>query len=322
MNRLAALLLILAASLGLATPAAVDPQGRPILEVAATLKTGQFVWAPERAPSGPALLIVNLATQRAILFRNGVPIAASSLSTGRPGYDTPTGVFTILQKHVEHYSSKYDNAPMPYMQRLTWKGVALHAGNLPGYPASHGCIRLPKEFARLLYGVTRIGMTVVITRLPVVPQPAGEPVADDQAPAGDISNAPFEWHPEQAIRGPVTVVASASDHRAIVMRGGTVIGSAPVRIRGPVNGGWAYVLQRADETGNRWLKLNYNSQTGTGMDVPPEDAARFEAPLEFRKAVSGVLRPGSIVVITKEPLAAGKPGVPVTVIDDAPARDE
>ena len=116
------------------------------------LKAGQFVWAPEIAPEGPMLLIINLSTQRALLFRNGVPIGATTVSTGKVGHDTPTGIFAVLQKQVEHHSSKYDNAPMPYMQRLTWGGVALHAGNLPGFPASHGCIRLPSGFAKLLYG--------------------------------------------------------------------------------------------------------------------------------------------------------------------------
>src|SRR5688572_25927129 len=127
-----------------------------VLEAAERLKAGEFLWAPEIAPHGPVLLIVNLTTQRAVLYRNGLPIGISTVSTGRPGYRTPTGVFTVLQRRVEHYSSIYDNAPMPYMQRLTWGGVALHAGNLPGYPASHGCIRMPHDFARLLYGVTRL----------------------------------------------------------------------------------------------------------------------------------------------------------------------
>src|SRR5690242_17767327 len=108
------------------------------------------------------MLVVDVKTQRAILYRNGIPIAATTISTGKPGRDTPTGVFTILEKQVEHYSSKYDNAPMPYMQRLTWKGVALHAGKLPGYPASHGCVRLPVAFARNLYGITTIGTPVII----------------------------------------------------------------------------------------------------------------------------------------------------------------
>ena len=108
-------------------------------------------------------MVIDLTRQRALLYRDGVPIAASTISTGSKGRETPTGVFTILQKEVVHRSGTYDNAPMPYMQRLTSKGVAMHGGNLPGYPASHGCIRLPKAFAKLLYGVTELGTPVMIT---------------------------------------------------------------------------------------------------------------------------------------------------------------
>jgi len=137
---------------GAAPAQRVDLGSGSIVETVKKLNAGEYVWAPEIAPEGPTLLIVNLKTQRATLYRNGIPIGASTVSTGRPGFDTPTGVFTILQKHVEHYSRKYDNAPMPYMQRLTWYGIALHGGHVPGYPASHGCIRLPIGFAKLLYG--------------------------------------------------------------------------------------------------------------------------------------------------------------------------
>jgi hypothetical protein len=108
-------------------------------------------------------MVIDLTKQRALLYRDGVLIAASTISTGNKGRETPTGVFTILQKEVFHRSGTYDDAPMPYMQRLTSKGVAMHAGNLPGYPASHGCIRLPKLFAKLLYGVTELGTPVMIT---------------------------------------------------------------------------------------------------------------------------------------------------------------
>src|SRR5688500_9551277 len=128
-----------------------------VMAAAERLKPGEFLWAPGVAPEGPVLLVVSLATQRAVIYRNGLPIGITTVSTGRPGYRTPTGVFTILQRRVEHYSSLYNNAPMPYMQRLTWGGVALHAGDLPGYPASHGCIRLPRAFARLLYDVSHMG---------------------------------------------------------------------------------------------------------------------------------------------------------------------
>jgi len=163
MRRRAALA-FLAALLVLAPAAAqqVDLTRGSVVRTVAKLHPGQYVWAPKVAPSGPMLLVVNLATQRAVLFRNGVPIGATTVSTGRPGYATPTGVFTILQKHVEHYSTKYDNAPMPYMQMYDAKGIAFHAGPNPGYPASHGCVRLPKPFAEKLFGLTKIGTEVVI----------------------------------------------------------------------------------------------------------------------------------------------------------------
>ena len=159
--------MLLAAALliaGTASAQRLDQGERGIVQVSQALKNGEFVWAPELSPDGPILMVVNLATQRALLFRNGIPIAASSVSTGKPGYETPTGVFTVLEKKREHYSKTYDNAPMPNMQRLTWKGIALHAGKLPGYPASHGCIRLPPQFSSLLFSATHVGMTVVITR--------------------------------------------------------------------------------------------------------------------------------------------------------------
>jgi hypothetical protein len=319
MGKLIALLFLALSLAAESAPPGADLAGRSVLEAAATLKTGEFVWAPEKAATGPTLLIVNLDTQRAILFRNGVPIAASTLSTGRPGYETPTGVFTILQKHVEHYSSKYDNAPMPFMQRLTWKGVALHAGYLPGYPASHGCIRLPKEFARLLYGATKLGMTVVITRLPATLKRSEVlPFAAKAPPGNELANAPYQWHPERAARGLASVIVSVADQRAIVVRNGKIIGSAPVRVSGPIDGTWAYLLHRSDKDGRHWLKLQFNGSAGNGMDVPAGEGSRFDAPEGFRQAVLPVLRPGSIVVVTPEPLRSGNAGAPVTVIEDNP----
>ena len=112
----------------------------------ATLKPGEFQWHPDRSPAGPVVVLVSIPKQWAVIYRGGVRIASSSCSTGRPGHTTPAGVFIILQKDQHHHSSTYNNAPMPYMERLTWGGVALHAGNLPGYPASH---RLHKVAARI-----------------------------------------------------------------------------------------------------------------------------------------------------------------------------
>jgi hypothetical protein len=231
---------------------------RPVLEVAAALKPGEYVWAPELSRQGPALLVVNLATQRAVLFRNGVPIAASTVSSGKEGHETPTGVFTILQKRREHYSNLYNNAPMPNMQRLTWDGIALHAGNLPGYPASHGCIRLPMDFSKLLFDVTSLGMTVVLTSVPSLPRTSEAPdVALPDSVAGEqpLESAPFEWHPGRPTDGIVSVVVSLADQRAFVLRDGAVIGSAPVRSDRPLVARWLTFYRpgtREAGTGSSW----------------------------------------------------------------------
>jgi hypothetical protein len=163
-HSLYALLVAIALALPAAasTPAAAGPA--PTVAGNEPLAPGKFVWEAKTASAGPLLVMVNLDEQMAYVYRNGQRIGRSTVSSGKDGYDTPTGVFTILQKNKDHVSRKYNNAPMPYMQRLTWDGIALHAGNLPGYPASHGCVRLPYEFSKLLFGVTTTGVTVVITR--------------------------------------------------------------------------------------------------------------------------------------------------------------
>lgn len=126
------------------------------------LDPGEFAWRPELATSGPVEMVVSIPLQRAYVYRGGTLIGVTTVSTGRPGHRTPTGSFDILEKRREHYSNLYNNAPMPFMQRLTWDGIALHAGHIPGRPASHGCVRLPLEFARLLFQVTQVGATVHI----------------------------------------------------------------------------------------------------------------------------------------------------------------
>jgi len=303
---------------GAANAQAVDRGGRPILELAAALTPGQYVWAPELSAEGTALLVVNVATQRAVLFRNGVPIAATTVSTGAEGHETPTGVFTILQKKREHYSNLYNNAPMPNMQRLTWDGIALHAGRLPGYPASHGCIRLPKEFSALLYDATTLGMTVVITSIPAVPQISGAPdvaVASAAIDRRSLADAPFEWHGERATEGIVSVIVSVADQRAVVLRGGVEIGSAPVRVDRPVEVGMAYVLRASDASGRQWLKLNF-AGPGQGTEVVPGEGQRFDTPTGFRSLVSDILSPGSAIIVTPDSITAGSTGSPVVVIEN------
>ncbi len=283
-----------------------------VMQAAERLKAGEFLWAPDIAPEGPVLLVVSLATQRAVIYRNGVPIGISTVSTGRPGYRTPTGVFTILQRRVEHYSSIYNNAPMPYMQRLTWGGVALHGGNLPGYPASHGCIRLPQDFARLLYGVTRLGMTVIVTNETVVPRVApGDALLQTAAlEAGGRTS----WHPERSRSGPVSIVISASDRRLVVLRNGIVIGTAPVTVDGPVQRTSAFML-RAGLQGERvWLRIGLPGQE-SDPQAAPELRGRVHVAESFRRSVEAILQPGATVVVTEDSLRGGDTGRRMTVVE-------
>ena len=119
--------------------------------------------------TGPLLVAVSLAKQQLTLYDQGVAVATSPISTGTATHPTPTGVFSVIQKQWFHRSNLYSSAPMPFMQRLTWSGIALHAGELPGYPASHGCIRLPDDFAIRMWGTTRVGARVIITRAMITP---------------------------------------------------------------------------------------------------------------------------------------------------------
>ena len=128
-------------------------------------KKAQF----QDAPNGPLQIIISIADQRISLYDNGALIARSSVSTGVEGHPTPLGVFSVISKHKWHRSNIYSAAPMPYMQRITWSGIALHAGDLPGYPASHGCIRLTNDFAIRLWHLTKRGTRVIIAHNDVRP---------------------------------------------------------------------------------------------------------------------------------------------------------
>jgi hypothetical protein len=148
---------------------------------------------PPKQPSGPLLLAVSIGSQKVTVYDNGTPIATSSVSTGVSGHPTPTGIFSVIQKQRWHHSNLYSNAPMPYMQRITWSGVALHAGVVPGYPASHGCIRLPEHFAVRLWGMTRLGARVIVTR-----GEAGVPYEINHPRLAELFKKPEDAPPEGA----------------------------------------------------------------------------------------------------------------------------
>src|SRR5262245_19770505 len=156
--------------------------------LAATLLTALLSWAGDPAaarsreretkredgvlsrPAGqPLMAIVALGQQRVTIYDAGGRILRAPISTGQTGYETPAGIYSVIQKEAEHYSNLYDDASMPFMQRITWSGIALHAGVLPGHPASHGCIRMPHGFAEHLFGLTSLGIRVIVVPSDVTP---------------------------------------------------------------------------------------------------------------------------------------------------------
>src|SRR5499426_975827 len=130
----------------------------------------------ERGAGAPVMAIVSLRSQRITIYDSVGAILQAPVSSGQKGRETPAGVFSVLQKDPDHYSNVYDDAWMPHMQRLTWSGIALHGGPLPGYPASHGCVRLPYAFARSLFDVTGLGMRVIVAPGDVAPVDVAHPV--------------------------------------------------------------------------------------------------------------------------------------------------
>lgn len=313
-------------------------QGVRVAPETRVLKPGEFVWEPERAPAGPVLLVVSKPEQIAYVYRNGVRIARSTVSTGKPGHGTPTGVFTVLGKEKMHHSNLYNSAPMPFMERLTWDGIALHAGQLPGYPASHGCIRLPLQFSELLYGVTTKGITVIIAdehsapretvhpglvfeappprpaKPPSAPKPSAKasqkPSANQQASApllpppvpGPPPAPGTSWTPEWSPPdGPVTIIYSGQSRALVVYRGGVEIGRSGFEFKLSPGQHVYSALDGADAQGRRkWIRVD-----GRPAEHDPsftDFAVAGHVPPAFLAAVRGVVTPGATMVVTDLPV--------------------
>jgi hypothetical protein len=289
-------------------------------------------------------MVVSITEQRAYVYRNGVLIGATTVSTGRSGHPTPTGIFTVLQKQKEHRSTIYDGAPMPYMERLTWGGVALHAGGLPGYPESHGCIHLPSEFARRLFEISPNSMTVVIGTEASAPGVVAHPgyLAPVNFGGGQpIEPVPFaptedaRWQPELSPDGPISIVLSQSSRLMVVYRNGIEIGRAQLTVTGDtplVN--HALVLTEGpssvpdpyvpDATKWSWLRIGVPGHIAEqGTQVDPNAVGRIALPADFVARVNGILKPGATLFVTNEALYPQPNGHMVQVVDaDPPAHSQ
>ena len=295
-------------------------KGMPTGKPTGQLKPGQYWWNPQLSPSGPLMVLVSVPQQTMNVYRNGILIGRSSVSTGSKGNATPGGVFSILEKKQEHYSKKYDNAPMPNMQRLTWTGIAMHSGNLPGYPASHGCIRMPYDFSQLLFSATSKGGTVVVgdgnTPVPYLASNPGLMLAPkDMSPEmmRPLAHNDYVWNPERSSSGPITIVVSAADRALYVYRNGNPIGRASVEIDGRGSLG-DHVYSLLEGTSDRQSTLapgraarRWMSVTSRGRSVPAEKiAARLRVNPEFGQKVYDTLQPGTTVIITDQPVVRNR----------------
>lgn len=314
-----------------AAPSGLSAQGMKVsspielARTAASLKPGEWVWAPAVAPSGPVMVYVDLSHQVATIYRNGVRIGVSTISSGKKGCQTPTGVFTILQKDIDHHSNVYDNAPMPFQQRLTWDGVALHAGGLPGYPESHGCIHLPYGLAKELFKVTKLGATVIVDEGNAVPmRVAGGNLLlpidakESGAAVSGVTTGDYDWHPEKSLTGQVTIILSRTDQMAVVMRNGIVIGRS--RVTMPNSDFGSHILTLAlDKAGKRqWIYVavpGHPDDGGKVLDAAVASQVKFPKPIY--DAVSAILEPGTTILVTQSSVDTTTTGEKLVVMNVA-----
>lgn len=319
-----------AATAEYAIPAWGATASSPVSTAPADLRPGDWIWDGDAAPSGPVAVIVSLTEQRAYVYRDGVLIATTTVSTGKPGHETPVGVFTILQMDQYHRSSKYNSAKMPYQQRLTMDGVALHAGGLPGYPESHGCVHLPTEFARLLFDASHMGMTVVVAQEGRSPEDLVHPsvlLPIDAATGAETPYVPladgesFRWQPEAAPEGHVSILLSAADRRIHVFRNGVEIGRARIEINEPDRplGTHVYVAKRGNGQAPRWFGVGVpGNEAEADRPLTSEAMNRIRLSREFVTKVFPLLETGVTLMVTDEPVHPTTTGRTQQVLDALP----
>lgn len=284
---------------------------KQVYKEAHELKPGEFSWHPERAKSGPVSIIVSLPDQLVHVYRNGIRIAVSTCSTGKKGHRTPTGVFTILQKDKHHHSSTYNNASMPNMNRLTWSGIALHAGRLPGYPASHGCIRLPLKFSARLFTITHLGTAVIIANGHTQPREVVHPgmVLDQYAESefeGAVAGLKGKYLPKDTGVS-TSVIVSRADQQILIMENGKIVtkGRASIRDAQAPLGEHVFVLNRPHDgrRGLAWHAVGHHHSLSNGFHEPEEALIkRINADRASIAALQQRMHPGMMLVMTDLPL--------------------
>lgn len=269
-------------------------------------------------PQGPIVIAISIDKQHLKIYDSNGLFAESPVSTGMRGHSTPMGVFSIIQKNKWHRSNIYSGAPMPYMQRITWSGIAMHAGALPGYPASHGCIRMPMNFATRLWGWTRMGARVIVTPGEISPADFSSPHLVSRKPKATIADAarlPTEAAEKMELRLTMSdkhdEVRTADANGVMAQKSDAVVGEAPAASDAPKDQTTADDAAKADVNDARPLaadvktdpaadaikaadvktdavKADKDQTRATETDkmvaatLPPEGAAAFVGPVKPR----------------------------------------
>jgi hypothetical protein len=282
-------------------------------------------------PQGPLVIAISIERQTLKVYDANGFFAETPVSTGMRGHSTPMGVFSIIQKHKFHHSNIYSGAPMPYMQRITWSGVAMHAGVLPGYPASHGCIRMPMSFAMKMWGWTKMGARVVVTPGEMTPsqfshplltaqKPAPSPVASavpsttksDKARLADVAIAPAVSEAAPAIKREQAQTADASSALPASRSPATMSDAAP-SASGPAP------MARTDNTSNAEAKPEAAEQPAKGTETAASREASQDKPVDAKLLDAKPLddKPVEDKVVVAETKAAETTAVDAKVVEAA-----
>jgi hypothetical protein len=307
-------------ALGLCQPLWASKRTSHFLKPGEKLKPGEFVWEPELSPKGPVAIVVSLPEQMVHIYRNGLEIGVSTVSTGRRGHRTPTGVFVILQKDKHHHSNIYNNASMPNAQRLTWGGIFLHAGGLPGYPSSHGCVHLPRKFSAKLFEVTHDGTVVIIADDASAPADVVHPGIAlsgdaDQIIEQELAKENSKKHKtlpsaagDQKNGIPIaSIMVSGADRESYLFKDGEIVNQKTITITDPDTplGTHVLVLKTLEGEHPTWSAVSIkhsNSKAAAGtMDSAILDRIKFDP--TFTKQALETMHPGMSLMITD--LSAG-----------------
>ena len=288
--------------------AAAEPVPAPLPEAETSyLGPGEFFWRSDQANDGPLVIFASIPKQLVYVYRKGLLVGLSTCSTGMPGHSTPAGRFSVINKMKVHRSATYGD-DMPDTLRLTKKGVALHGGDVPGYPVSHGCVHLPLSFADGLFDMTDLGTPVIIgghDEHHLVAGPGTTPAAN----AGNIVAA------RQAARSlaptgtdaDTSILISSADRRIYVVQDGTILAAAPASIEDPEQPlGTNVFAWRDGEPGGTAPLWQAHSFAPVPGGATVEDARLLERVTASPKATQAIdlaMHSGTVVLTTDEPLS-------------------